>query len=72
MKADKLKPNLFQRVILVLIAIMAAFGIGLINYAIKIQPDQIWSAATAMFAWLSVIILLVILGVLEEIRKRND
>ena len=67
--ANKIRPNLFQKVLLVLIAIMAAFGIGLINYAIKLQPEQIWDAVTAMFIWLSAIILLVISGQLEDIRK---
>lgn len=66
---NKQKPNLFQRVILVLLAIIASFGIGLINYAIKLQPEQVWSAVTAMFTWLSSIILLVIAGQIEDIRK---
>lgn len=66
---SKQKPNLFQRVLLVLIAILAAFGIGLINYAIKLQPEQIWQAVTAMFTWLGAIILLVIAGQIEDIRK---
>ena len=70
--ASKLKSNLFQKVLLALIAVLAAFGIGLINYAMKLQPDEVWLAVTAMFTWLGTIVLLVISGQIEDIRKRNE
>ncbi|MDD5417945.1 MAG: hypothetical protein PHW96_03635 [Candidatus Nanoarchaeia archaeon] len=67
---DNTTPNPFQKILLVLIAIVSAFGIGLIYYSMQTNIEQTWTAITAMFTWLGVIILMVISGQIEDIRKK--
>ncbi len=67
---DKLRnPNIFEKILLVLGIFFVMFGYGLIHKIVTATGVLNWSFAQALFLWLIIVILMIIVAVIENVKE---